>query len=251
VPVGEALKGWERVLIKVNFITTKSWESGATTDPLVVEALVHRLRELGKEVLVVESDAQMTNADKAWEASGVKEVCQRLEVPFVNMRRAEKAEVEVAGGLALRRVKVAKLALESGRVSAAKLKTHSETKVTLGLKNMFGMLTAKHKFRFHLMGIEKVIRDVNTVVPPHLTVIDGFVGMEGKGPVHGRPVKMDTVIAGVDPVATDAVAARAMGFEPGEVEHIRLCREAGVGDYEEVLVVGDGLEAVRRVFARA
>jgi uncharacterized protein (DUF362 family) len=47
IPFSDALRDWDRVLIKVNFITTKNWETGATTDPMVVEALVNRLRELG------------------------------------------------------------------------------------------------------------------------------------------------------------------------------------------------------------
>ncbi len=59
------MKGWKRALIKVNFITTKNWETGATTDPIVVEAIVNKLRENSIEAFVVESDATMTNADKA------------------------------------------------------------------------------------------------------------------------------------------------------------------------------------------
>ena len=70
----EVFEDWDRVLIKVNFITTKDWRSGATTDPLIVEALVKKLRDYGKEVIIVESDAQTTNADKAWVASGMEEL---------------------------------------------------------------------------------------------------------------------------------------------------------------------------------
>jgi len=58
------LAGFSRVLIKVNFITTMTWDTGATTDPVVVEALIQKLQTLGLEVLVVESDASMTNADE-------------------------------------------------------------------------------------------------------------------------------------------------------------------------------------------
>jgi len=62
----EALKGWDRALVKVNFITTKTWDTGATTDPIVVEAIIQRLKELSLEVIVVESDATITNATKAF-----------------------------------------------------------------------------------------------------------------------------------------------------------------------------------------
>ena len=162
-----ALKDWDRVLIKVNFITTKNWETGATTDPIIVEALVNKLRDIGKEVIIIESDAQTTNADKAWIASGMNELGERLDVPFINMRHVdEKIELEVTDGRVLKKIKVAKIATNSGIVSAAKLKTHMSTKVTLGLKNMFGMLTTKFKGRYHIRGMDKVIHDINKTLPP-------------------------------------------------------------------------------------
>lgn len=59
----KVLSGWKRVLIKVNFITTKTWDTGATTDPMVVEAIIRGLKKQSVEVYVVESDATMTNAE--------------------------------------------------------------------------------------------------------------------------------------------------------------------------------------------
>jgi len=252
IPYTEALADWERVLIKVNFITTKNWETGATTDPIIVEALVNIFRELGKEVIIVESDAQTTNADKAWVASGMSELGERLDVPFINMRHAdEKIELKVPEGRELKKIKVAKIATESAIVSAAKLKTHISTKVTLGLKNMFGMLTTKFKGKYHIRGMDKVIHDINKTLPPQLTIIDGFVAMEGKGPVHGKPVKMNTVIASVDPVAADSVASQVMGFNPDEIDHIKWSHESGVGNMTEIEVIGEKIDSVKRNFQRS
>ena len=252
IPFRDALEGWDRVLIKVNFITTKNWETGATTDPVVVEALVNSVRELGKDVFIVESDATTTDADKAWVASGMNEVGERLDVPFINMRHVdEKVELEVPDGRELKKITVAKIATESAVISAAKLKTHMSTQVTLGMKNMFGMLTTKLKGQYHIRGMDKVIHDINKTLPPKVTVIDGFVAMEGRGPVHGKPVKMDTIIASVDPVAADAVASRIMGFDPERIDHIRWGHESGIGDMENIEVVGDGVDAVKKIFIRA
>jgi uncharacterized protein (DUF362 family) len=251
IPYADALADWDRVLIKVNFITTKNWETGATTDPIIVEALVNRLRALGKEVVIVESDAQTTNADKAWIASGMNELGERLDVPFINMRHVdEKIELEVLNGRELKKIKVAKIATESAIVSAAKLKTHMSTKVTLGLKNMFGMLTTKFKGKYHVRGMDKVIHDINKTLPPQLTIIDGFVAMEGRGPVHGTPVKMNTVIASVDPVAADSVAAQVMGFTPEDIDHIRWSHDSGIGSMTDIEVVGETIDAVKRKFQR-
>ena len=86
---------------------------------------------------------------------------------------------------------------------------------------MFGLLPDKLKLKYHAMGISKVIVDINTVLKPQLTVVDGFIAMEGKGPTDGSPVKMDLILAGQDPVATDATCARIMGFDPHQIKHIQ------------------------------
>jgi uncharacterized protein (DUF362 family) len=246
-----ALQGYSRVLIKVNFITTMTWDTGATTDPVVVEALIQRLKQLSVEILVVESDASMTNADKAFEATGMAELCNRYGVQHLNLRYVkDKVKIKVPNGDALKDVTVPRIVAESAIISAAKLKTHMATKVTLGMKNMFGLLPDKLKFKYHAMGISKVVVDINSVIKPHLTVIDGFVAMEGKGPTDGTPVKMDLIIAGTDPVATDATAARVMGIDPHEVSHIRNANQKGIGAIDGIEVVGSKLEDVCRVFKR-
>jgi uncharacterized protein (DUF362 family) len=99
-----------------------------------------------------------------------------------------------------------------------------------------------------LKGISKVIVDINTVLKPTLTVIDGFVGMEGAGPVDGTPVRMDIIIAGTDTVATDATACRVMGIDPHEIKHIRKANEKGLGNIDDIQVLGEKLETVTRPF---
>jgi len=247
-----AFSGFERVLVKVNFICDKTWDSGATTDPIVVEAIIKRVADLGLEVCVVESDATMTNADKAYVKSGMKEMCERNGVEFVNLRHVkDRVKLVVPNGEALKTVTVPRLVVESAVVSAAKLKTHMATTVTLGLKNMFGLLPDKFKGKFHAMGISNVVVDVNAAVKPVLTVVDGFVGMEGHGPVDGDPVRMDLIVAGRDVVAVDATCCRVMGFDPHKIKHVRRAFERGLGEVDDVEVVGERIEDVMRVFKGA
>jgi len=247
----KALKGHDFVLVKVNFITTKTWETGATTDPLVVEAIIHKLRDLHVEVLVVESDANMTNATKAFKVTGMAEMCERNGVEWLNLRHVkDRIELHVPDGEVLSKIMVPRIVAESAIISAAKLKTHDRTVVTLGMKNMFGLLPDKFKGKYHLKGISKVITDINSVLRPNITLIDGFMAMEGRGPVRGSPVKMDTIIAGEDPVATDAVASRVMGFDPLNIPHIRRAYEKGLGEMNDIEIIGETIESVRRKFKR-
>ena len=244
----KALTGYEQVLIKINFITDKTWDTGATTDPIVVEAIIRKLENLPVKIYVVESDATITNADKAFEKTGMKEMCDRNGIEWLNLGHVkDRVKIEIPNGEALKSITVPRLVTESAIISAAKLKTHLNTTVTLGMKNMFGLLPDKLKGKYHMKGISKVVVDINSVLRSALTVIDGFVGMEGRGPVDGTPVQMNLIIAGTDPVATDATAARVMGFNPFEIKHIRKAHERGLGK-SEAEVVGEKLEAVRRTF---
>ncbi len=237
------------VLIKVNFITTKTWETGATTDPIIVEALIQEIGKFNDRIYVVESDATVTRVDRAAEVTGMLELCQRYGISFINLSKLkEKVTVKIPDHETLDKITVPKLVLESHIVNAAKMKTHGDTTVTLGLKNMFGLLPDRFKGKYHIKGIGKVIVDINTVIKPSFVIIDGFVAMEGSGPVSGDPVKMDLVLAGEDVVATDATAARVMGFDPKRIFHIRRSYEKGLGEIDQIQVVGERLEDVKRIF---
>jgi len=237
------------VLIKVNFITTKTWETGATTDPIIVEALIQELGKANGRLFVVESDATVTRADRAAEATGMLELCNSYGVQFINLSRVEeRVTVKVPDCEILDNIAVPRILLDSYIVSAAKMKTHGDTTVTLGLKNMFGLLPDRFKGKYHIKGIDKVIVDINSVLRPSLVIIDGFVAMEGQGPVSGDPVRMDLVVAGEDAVATDATAARVMGFDPNMIYHIRRCYEKGLGEIDRIRILGERLESVKRNF---
>jgi len=239
------------VLIKVNFITTKTWITGATTDPMVVEALIRAIQAQNEKVYVVESNATSTNADGA-EVTGMLALCKKYTVPFLNLSKLEeKVTLRVPNPETLSEVTVPRLVADSYVVSAAKMKTHSETQVTLGLKNMFGLIPTRFKMKYHLRGISKVIVDINTVLKPALTVINGFVAMEGSGPVHGTPVQMGLILAGRDPVSTDSVASKVMGFDPHAIYHIQRAAQKGLGRIDDVEVVGERIEVVAREFRRA
>ncbi|MCS7285977.1 MAG: DUF362 domain-containing protein [Anaerolineae bacterium] len=89
------------------------------------------------------------------------------------------------------------------------------------------------------------------VLWPHLSVIDGFEGMEGNGPISGSPVPWRIALAGTDPLAVDSLTTYLMGFDPDEVGYLYYCkvRNLGVGDLARIKVVGNvSPEEVRRRF---
>ncbi len=247
IPYEEVLEPYDTVLVKPNLITSDTFETGITTDPIVVEAVIRKVQDLGKKAIVVETEGGTTSPDVAIIETGIMEVIERLGSEYINMRKLnDKVELEVKDHRALPTFKVARLAVESAIITVPSMKTLHHTTITMGLKNMFGMLTTRNKYDLHELGTNNFVYDICKTLPPTLSVIDGFYGKSGRGPWSGTPVKMDTIIASVDPVAADATAARCIGVDPHTIDHVRWLYEAGMGEITDIEVVGDGIEAVYR-----
>lgn len=65
--------------------------------------------------------------------------------------------------------------------------------------------------------------------PPHLSVIDGYLGMDGNGPEAGGTVNWGVAIASCDPVAADCLTAQLMGFKVSDIGYLWYCYRKGLG----------------------
>jgi len=103
-------------------------------------------------------------------------------------------------------------------------------------------------YRKSVKMIHRNITEFAKRVWPDLVVLDGFVCMEGDGPINGRPVKLKTAIASTDPVKADGVAARLIGLKPEEIGYLFYLHEENIGDYSLKNLVGDDLDKIKRKF---
>lgn len=80
--------------------------------------------------------------------------------------------------------------------------------------------------------------------PPHLSIIDGYVGMEGDGPTDGDPVEWGVAIASQDPVAADCLTAQLMGFDIADIGYLWYChqKELGAGEISQMEILGAELQ---------
>ncbi len=104
-----------------------------------------------------------------------------------------------------------------------------------------------------LRSVETMNRNLVTLARktrPHVSVIDGTLGMHREGPRHGTRLALGAVIAGTDAVAVDAVAAAVMGFDPRQLGFLVYAERAGIGvaDLDRICVVGDSIASARRRF---
>jgi uncharacterized protein (DUF362 family) len=252
-----------KVLIKPNLGVPFPAKMGVTTDPRIVIALIELAKEMGvKRVAVGESAVVGFDAGAIFDALKVKLLFEKAGANVVNLDHDRLVEIRIPKGEVLKKIKVCRTAYESDVIiSAAKMKTHFQTGVTLSLKNMKGTLPDVSKRMMHRIGIpvekreeyglDRAIVDLNTVISPDLAIIDAVVALEGfvPGPrLIGNPVCMDTIIAGFDPVAVDAVGCQVMGLNPIQIRHIFFAHERNLGWMlpKEIEVLGQSIESVMR-----
>ena len=101
----------------------------------------------------------------------------------------------------------------------------------------------------HWAGIDKSIADLRTVFPRQFALVDGIVGMEGNGPIQGKPKYAGVLVAGRDIAAVDATCCRIMRIDPSKVAYLRLAAKAG-GQIAESAIhqLGERIAAVETPF---
>jgi ferredoxin len=130
--------------------------------------------------------------------------------------------------------------------------------MTGALKNIFGTIPGLRKAEFHLThpdieGFSRMIADLNGLVRSRLVVMDAIRAMEGNGPTGGDLVNVGVLILSVDPVASDAVGCRIMGFDPDSIPAITMAEESGLGNarMERIEIRGGRIEDFARRRFRA
>jgi len=242
----KALSKEKPILIKPNYINARHPSTGITTDSRVIEGVVKFLKQHNAEETIIGEGSGFADTFEAFQIAGVDAVAERWKVKLVDLNKDEFVEVSPPNPLALKKLKIAKTALESVIISVPKLKPHRLAHVTLSLKNMIGAVTPKGSIHNPLS--EKIV-DLASIIKPSVAVIDGIIAGEGHE-TSGNPVEMNLVIAGTDPVAVDAVGAAVMGIPPESVKHIRLAEERGLGtcNLKEITVIGEPIEKVKKKF---
>ena len=248
--VDSVLCGKKPILIKPNYINSRHPSTGITTDSRVIEGIVKFLRARNIEEIVIGEGSGFGDTLQAFKVAGVDAVAKRWGVKLFDLNKDEFIEVNPPNPLSLRKVRVAKTALESTIISVPKLKPHRIATVTLSLKNMMGALASKGSM--HKGRLSQNIADLASVLRPSISVVDGIIAGEGHE-TSGNPVEMNLVIAGTDPVAVDAVGAAVMDIPPTDVKHLLLTEKKGLGtcNLEEITVLGEPIERVKRKFHRS
>jgi uncharacterized protein (DUF362 family) len=219
----------KRVLLKPNLVEFDS-ATAINTDAAMVAAALVAFRSLGAaEVRIGEGPGHRRDtlglAEEARYLHGVRD----FEDVFTDLNRDDVQPVE---GFAGERFYFPRSALGADViVSMAKMKTHHWAGATLSMKNLFGLVPGAvygwPKNKLHYIGIARSIAELNRTFRNTFALVDGIVGMEGNGPIQGRPKHAGVMVMGRDLAAVDSTCCRIMGINPAKVEYLRLASRIG------------------------
>lgn len=235
-----ALISGKRVVIKPNLVAGLTAESGTTTDPEVVRALVDMALAAGAvEVWIIEAGpngAFFTECGYDF----FDTYDQFGRVSLVDLAQQPVTLVPVPSALAYSALYMPALLFEENTflITVAKMKVHTLAQVTLAMKNQFGMpppdIYARPgqpggRYSMHDRSVSQSIIDLNHVRPVDFAVVDGIWAMNETGPWGGLPLRIDLVFAGRNTLAVDLVCITAMGISPLNVQHILYGMQLGMG----------------------
>ena len=227
------------VLIKPNLLAPAKPEKAVTTHPLVVRAVCEYVLLCGGRPIIADSPA-IGSFRRILKECGYREALEDLDVdcrPFENGSQTDIGKP--FGG-----VEIARCALETEIViNLAKLKTHTQMLLTLGVKNLFGCILGFQKPEWHMRsGVDRymfarLLVQIHKAVNPTVTLIDGILAMDRQGPGKGgRPRDVGILIAGARAPATDAAVCHLLGIPVDHLLTNKAARELGMLDQEPKLV---------------
>lgn len=270
---GAVVKQGETVFIKPNLVTAGAadhnpFTTGECTKPEIVITVAEECLKAGAAEVIIGDAAQVARFD--WQQVTTLDGSTNMAAAAEQLNSRYAGTVTLAclnadspewdqlpcPGTSLETIYVSSLVARADRViSIPVLKTHRTTKLTLSLKNLLGVTPLErydvgvgYRVGLHLAtgGVEQCLLNIVRGLQPDLAIIDGSIGCEGFGPFvgegQGRTVDMRDrlgqwlLLASTDLVAADATAAQIISHDPGDVPHLRMAYEQGLGQVRKDMI---------------
>jgi len=249
--------GTRRVIIKPNNVSTTNQLAASHADAL--DGILDFLKSIGKldNAVIAESALGMTMT--AFQNFGYMKLADKYKVKTMDLDTDKISTVMAFSEVDAipHPVRVSTMMLDQAHnfiISACMLKTHDRVLCTMGLKNIIVGSALKaggggyggramggtfgggnDKNIIHGDGFRGININLAMLAPllhPALTVIDGYQGMEGDGPLAGSPVDHKVCVASLDFLAADVVGASLMGVNPADLGYLNYLSTTNIGQWD-------------------
>ncbi len=226
--MASVLKGAKVAILKPNFVAGRNAETGSTTSFALLKAVAEEVRACGAEPVLCETPGTEFDREATYTILGVEQFCADNGIRILRVDPEggdDWVELQPEGAKKLRRFHMPRILSEACLINLPVLKTHVVSTMTLGMKNVMGILPRPDRRSMHTFGIDQSIVDMNRGIKPDLTIVDGSVGQDGEGPLYGDKADLQVLVAGRDSLAVDLVCCQFVGVKPRDIPHLKLALE--------------------------
>lgn len=229
----------DSVVVKPNIAWDRTPEQAACTNPDVVAEVVRQCWQAGAKRVIV-TDCSCNEPRRCYHRSGIQAAALAAGAEVILPDTEKFREVEM-GGVVLKNWPVFGPFLDADKVINLPIaKHHSLVGCTLGMKNWYGILGGERN-RLHQQ-IHQSLADLASFMLPTVTLLDAYRILVRNGPTGGNLEDVElkkTMVAGTDPVAIDAYAAKAWwNLDPAQLPYLEMAQARGLGtvDYDKLPV---------------
>lgn len=246
------IKDKQKILIKPNFLHLQNQLS--STHAQAVKAILDFLVNIGyKRPITIAEGQYEGDLHHYLKHYNYYDELEGYNVKYISLNKSATFKIKINNpNIVLKSFNIAQPVKDSDFIiSVCPMKTHYHVHATLSLKNLAvgSLIVPKSQyFGSHYRGMihhsnnetHNYIYEFTRQIRPDLSVLDGFIGMQGNGPGHGTPKKAKIAVCGLNPVSTDAVGSYLMNLNPYEIKYLKLLDEKGFGpiDINKLEIIG-------------
>jgi len=245
-----------KVFIKPNIVFwTRECEFpkwGVLTTSRVIEDIIVVLKEheidditIGEGIVTEDPKDKETPAD-AFEKLGYNALIDKYGIKVYNIFERPFEKVDLTDSLTAKMN--ADMLNSDFLISVPVLKTHAQCVVSLGIKNLKGLISIPTRKKFHgadpILNLHHNVAQLANKTPPSLTVIDGIYSLERGPAMDGKAHRSNIIVASNDILSADLVGSNLLGIDPSAVPHlVQAAKDRHRStDLEDVEVIGESIE---------
>jgi uncharacterized protein (DUF362 family) len=244
--IASFIKPGQTVLIKPDQSVPAPAETGSTTDPLMIGALIRLARIAGaSRIQVAGSSEGCLDAFRCMRETGLAAIAEREGAQIIDLSRNATRQIDVPGASAPRRAALPVALIESDvMIAAPKAKTHPFDQIAGTIQLWSGLVSPNWRAAHQMEDMVGSYADLMTIIRPDLCVTDALICGEGDGPGAHVPHWCGCVLASTDPVAMDVSIALLLGCDPRSLRFAAAGEQQGVGSRAPIVWLGTGIEQV-------
>jgi uncharacterized protein (DUF362 family) len=227
--MGKFISKKDIVMVKPNIGWNRSVEQAACTNPEVVKAIIEMVLNAGAKKVIV-MDHTCHKPEDTYKRSGIEKAAKEAGA---EIRHADDNRLVIHDfkGSRVQRWPTYKDFLDVDKfINIPILKHHGSSGLTIGMKNLFGILGGNRGKLHRNMGMS--IADMGHGFKTHLTIVDAYRVLMRNGPTGGRISDVElkkTVVASANILEADVVSANVFGIDPMKIGFVQAAVEKNMG----------------------